>query len=149
LGSRKIKKMNIKTPIMLLLVATFSQTISGCYTMAVRSPQIARFDLSQRTEIWNRAIFQLQSRNYPITLVDSASGTITTGVVTNGETRQSISLVVSTQGSIICNINREYHNVSVFNPAASGWITSNVEQAVREVEQDQAEFVRSIIQNRI
>jgi hypothetical protein len=104
----------------------------ACYATVQRRPTIVGFNPARRQEIWNRAVVELQSRGYPLTLLNEASGTISTGQIGvepfrygiyTYSVRQSFSLTISPVGRIICNIAREFKPAGVFSALlTSSWV---------------------------
>lgn len=123
----------------------------GCVQVQ-RKPTMMSFDVSKRELIWNKAVVLLQSMNYQITVLDQASGTISTAKASidpvdcgllSCAARQSISMTISPIGQIVVNINREIQLPMAKNPDVE-WITPHDPDNVSAIEAAQQRIVTEI-----
>lgn len=135
------------------LVALSTLMACGGAQTRMRRPFKAKYDVTNRERIWNAAVLALQEWNYPIQVIDEASGTITTGEVGGFEVpcgvgsclaKESVSLSVSPTGVIIINVNRQIHSpMGLFGVY---WFTPQLEEDVRNVERRQKEIALKIVE---
>jgi hypothetical protein len=120
-----------------------------------RSPLKAQYDVANRATIWNSAVVVLQEQNYPIQVLDQASGTITTGEVSGFsascndgtsecEAKETVSMTVSPTGTLIVNVNRQvfYNGLGI---VPSRWAGIEFSHDVDAVEARQKELTDLIL----
>lgn len=119
---------------------------AACVPVATRqrAPLKVTYDVAERSALWNSAILVLQEQNYPIQLLDQASGTITTGEVggfsiSQGpfeiSAKETVSLTISPTGSMVVNVNR-FH----LRPGTGTWSGPQTQIEVDSVEARQKQI---------